>query len=63
MQVLCESFRRNKDGSWTCTKGIRFSVPGGVVEALTGKTYPVGSLYAGLDVVSFLNKNCKRQKP
>jgi hypothetical protein len=59
MQPICKSFRRNKDGSWICISGISFSVPGGKVDALTGKRYEPGTLYAGLDIVGFLNKSCK----
>jgi len=62
VNTACESFRRNKDGSWTCLKAISFSILGGRVDALTGSKYIPGTMYAGLDVVGFLNKNCKAKR-
>lgn len=59
MERVCKAFRQNKDGSWTCTASISFSVPGGRMEAARGATYAPCQLYSGIELVAWLKKNCK----
>jgi hypothetical protein len=59
MERICNAFRRNPDGSWTCTAAVSFSIPGaGKISAVSGWTFKPGELYGGIDMAAWLTRNC-----
>lgn len=59
MERICNAFRRNPDGSWTCKTAVAFSIPGaGKIGAVSGWTFKPGELHAGVDVAAWLTQNC-----
>jgi len=57
--TLCDSFRKNPDGSWTCIKPAAIMKPdGGVVELSPGITFRKGVAFMGVDVAGLLDENC-----
>jgi len=59
MERVCKSFRKNPDGSWTCTGAVEFSIPGSHVGALSGHTFKPGETIGGVDLAAWLTENCK----
>ena len=56
---LCEAFRRNYDGSWTCTKPSVLTVGGGqTVSIEVGQTISRGELPGGYDLTAYLEQTC-----
>jgi len=63
VERVCNSFRRNPDGSWTCTQAVSFSVPGIELGALSGWTFKPGEIHSGVDIAAWLTQNCKAPNP
>jgi hypothetical protein len=58
---LCEAFRRNLDGSWTCTKPSVLTVGGGqALTVETDQTISPGELLGGYDLAAYLEQTCAR---
>ncbi|MBD2750649.1 hypothetical protein IC232_28790 [Microvirga sp. BT688] len=58
---LCEAFRRNLDGSWTCTKPSALTVGGGqALTVETDQTISPGELLGGYDLAAYLEQTCAR---
>ncbi len=58
---LCEAFRRNSDGSWTCTKQCVLTVSGGqTVTIEVDQTVRPGELLGGYDLAAYLEQTCAR---
>ncbi|GEO17369.1 hypothetical protein [Microvirga aerophila] len=56
---LCEAFRRNSDGSWTCTKQCVLTVSGGqTVTIAVDQTVRPGELLSGFDLAAYLEQTC-----
>jgi hypothetical protein len=56
---LCEAFRRNFDGSWTCTKPSVLTVGGGQTDTIeVGQTISSGELFRGYDRAAYLEQTC-----
>ena len=56
---LCEAFRRNLNGSWTCTKPSVLTL--GVGQTVTieiGQTISPGELLGGYDLAAYLEQTC-----
>jgi hypothetical protein len=59
---LCEAFRRNSDGSWTCTKQSMLSLGGGqTVTIEVDQTVRPGELLGGYDLAAYLEQTCARK--
>jgi hypothetical protein len=59
MERVCKAFRKNPDGSWTCTEAVKWSVPGhGELGALSEWTFKHGEIYGGVDIAAWLTQNC-----
>lgn len=57
----CHAFRRNKDGSWTCTAEVTISGPFGDVKLTPGTTLRRGvQQMMGLDLGALLDDKCHR---
>lgn len=59
MERVCNAFRQNQDGSWTCTQAVTFSIPGGQVGFLTDQTFKPGETHSGFDVAGWLTQHCE----
>jgi hypothetical protein len=58
---LCEAFRRNADGSWTCTRQSVLSVGGGrPVTIEVDQTVRPGELLGNYDLAAYLERVCAR---
>jgi hypothetical protein len=58
---LCEAFRRNFDGSWTCTKQSVLTVGGGqTITIEVGQTISPGELLGGYELAAYLEQTCAR---
>jgi hypothetical protein len=58
---LCEAFRRNLDGSWTCTKQSVLTVGGGqTITIEVGQTISPGELLGGYELAAHLEQTCAR---
>jgi len=56
---LCETFRRNFDGSWTCIKPSVLTVDGGqTVTIEVDQTVSPGELLGGYDLAAYLEQTC-----
>ncbi len=56
---LCEAFRRNFDGSWTCIKPSVLTVGGGQTVTIdVDQTVSPGELLAGYDLAAYLEQTC-----
>jgi hypothetical protein len=56
---LCDAFRRNFDGSWTCIKPSVLTLGGG--QAVTIEVDPTvrpGELLGGYDLAAYLEQTC-----
>ena len=51
-----ECFRRNADGSWTCTAGTTFVGPNGRVQVTQGARFYPGRSFMGFDVARWLDE-------
>jgi len=49
------TFRRNRDGSWTCVAPVSFDGPIGRIKLSPGNSFVKGALYKGVDIAAFLN--------
>jgi len=49
------TFRRNRDGSWTCVAPVSFDGPIGRIKLSPGSSFARGALYKGVDIAAFLN--------
>ncbi len=58
---LCNSFRRNSDGSWTCTKASILTVAAGQpITIEPGQTVRPGELLGTYDLAAYLERVCAR---
>lgn len=58
---LCDAFRRNFDGSWTCTKPSVLTLGGGqAVTIEVDQTVRPGELVGGYDLAAYLEQTCAR---
>jgi hypothetical protein len=48
------TFRRNRDGSWTCVAPVSFDGPIGRIKLSPGSSFAKGVLYKGVDIAAFL---------
>jgi hypothetical protein len=56
---LCEAFRRNFDGSWTCIKSSVLTVGGGQPVTIdVDQTISPGELLGGYDLAAYLEQTC-----
>ena len=56
----CDGFQRNANGSWTSLKPFNISGPsGGQISAGAGVTFTPGTLFNGVDLAAWLEKNCQ----
>jgi hypothetical protein len=56
---LCEAFRRNFDGSWTCIKQSVLTLGGGhTVTIEVDQTISPGELLGGYDLAAYLEQTC-----
>ncbi|MDF2688449.1 MAG: hypothetical protein K0Q80_1414 [Microvirga sp.] len=56
---LCEAFRRNFNGSWTCIKPSVLTVGGGqVVTIEVDQTVSPGELFGDYDLAAYLEQTC-----
>jgi hypothetical protein len=56
---LCEAFRRNSDGSWTCTRQSVVTVGGGqTVTIEVDRTVRPGELLGDYDLAAYLEQAC-----
>jgi hypothetical protein len=59
---LCEAFRRNSDGSWTCTRQSMLSLGGGqTVTIEVDQTVRPGELLGNYDLAAYLEQTCVRK--
>jgi|UPI0004B07C28 hypothetical protein len=58
---LCEAFRRNSDGSWTCTRPSTITVgAGGTIIIEIDQTVRPGELLGDYDLAAYLEQTCTR---
>jgi hypothetical protein len=58
---LCEAFRRNPDGSWTCTKLSTITVGAeGSITIEVDQTVRPGELLGDYDLAAYLEQTCAR---
>ena len=55
---LCEAFRRNSDGSWTCIKPSVLTVGGQAVIIKVDQTVRPGELLGDYDLAAYLDQTC-----
>jgi hypothetical protein len=48
------TFRRNRDGTWTCVAPVSFEGPIGRIRLSPGASFAKGVLYKGVDIAAFL---------
>jgi hypothetical protein len=49
------TFRRNRDGSWTCVAPVSFEGPIGRIRLSPGSSFAKGALFKGVDIAAFLS--------
>jgi hypothetical protein len=54
------TFRRNRDGSWTCVAPVSFDGPIGRIKLSPGSSFARGALYKGVDIAAFLNVQAQK---
>ena len=60
---LCNSFRRNADGSWTCTKESVLTVGAGQMMTIeVDRIVKPGELLGGYDLAAYLERVCCRRE-
>ena len=55
---VCDSFRRNPNGSWTSVAAVTIQGPAGQVQIGPGMTFTRGVIFMGLDLAAWLDENC-----
>ncbi len=58
MNEICQSFRKNADGSWTSIGSVTINGPNGSIQIGPGMTFQRGVLFMGLDLAAWLDENC-----
>jgi hypothetical protein len=62
MEEFIKAFRRNPDGSWTCTAPATRKGPFGLIEVNPGDTFAQGILYKGVDVAAWLDEQSGKER-
>ncbi len=58
-QNICQSFRKNADGSWTSIQSVTITGQGGgQIQIGAGMTFTRGVQFMGLDLAAWLDQNC-----
>ncbi|HZQ71656.1 MAG TPA: hypothetical protein VFB08_01970 [Burkholderiales bacterium] len=57
------TFRRNRDGSWTCVAPVSFDGPIGRIRLSPGASFARGAVYKGVDIAAFLNVQAREREP
>lgn len=58
-----QAFRRNPDGSWTCTNPVTFCGPNGRIQVTAGSTFAPGSKFMNVDLAMWLEEQKVRVGP
>jgi hypothetical protein len=56
MNQLIKDFRRNADGSWTCTSPATLNGPNGRIQVTEGSRFYPGTSFMGFDLARWLEK-------
>jgi hypothetical protein len=57
-KTLCQSFRRNPDGSWTSIYQTRLDTPLVTIQLNAGTRFQPGDYFMGIDLVARLEAEC-----
>jgi len=58
ISVVCEAFRKNRDGSWTSVQTTIIRAPIGEIRISPGMTFRRGGKLVGVEVAAVLDRNC-----
>ncbi len=60
-ESICNAFRKNPDGSWTCTwpTSIPIAPDGGEIKVDPGTSLTKGVLYMDVDLAKWLDEHCE----
>ena len=61
MEQFVQAFRRNADGSWTCTAPATLEGPGGRVQVTPGSTFYPGTRFMNVDLAQWLERASARR--
>lgn len=53
---LARHFRKNPDGSWTCTSHVTLECPKGRIQVTEGGQFYPGAKFMGFDLAKWLNE-------
>ena len=56
-QLIYRALRQNADGSWTCLAPVTIEHPTGRVQLAPGTTLRPGSLFMGVELAEWLERN------
>ncbi|MFC1926853.1 hypothetical protein ACFLWV_03795 [Chloroflexota bacterium] len=58
LNIPCEAFQKNPDGSWSCVRPVTISGPSGQIQIGPGMSFNRGVLFMGVDLATLLDENC-----
>jgi hypothetical protein len=62
IKVNCKQWKKNSDGSWVTTSNTDIGYTNGdarTIRLATGFVFQKGKKFYGMDIVEFLEENCK----
>ena len=59
LEIPCEAFKKNPNGSWTCIKPVTIKGPKGEIGIGVGMTFTRGVSFMGINLAELLDKDCK----
>lgn len=60
-QEVAKHFRRNRDGSWTCTSHATLASPKGRIQVAEGSRFYAGTQFMGFDLARWLDEQLDRR--
>lgn len=60
IQVPCEAFHKNPDGSWTARRAVEIRAPSGTIRFHEGETLSPYRTFNGVLVARVLQQQCRR---